>query len=162
MLHADPHPGNFLVQEDGTVGVIDFGCVKEVPEAFYKHYFSIVRGEVLDNPVALDEALHELEFYKPGDDEHKKTFYRDLLVESIQLVTRPFRSETFDFGDKAFFEDLHAYGEKMQKDKKLRNADSVRGSAHGIYINRTYFGLYNILHQLGAKVDTRLKQVAQL
>lgn len=162
MLHADPHPGNFLVQEDGTVGVIDFGCVKEVPEAFYKHYFSIVRGEVLDNPEALDEALHELEFYKPGDDETKKTFYRDLLVESIQLVTRPFRSETFDFGDKAFFEDLHAYGEKMQKDKKLRNADSARGSAHGIYINRTYFGLYNILHQLGAKVDTRLKQVAQL
>lgn len=162
MLHADPHPGNFLIQEDGTVGVIDFGCVKEVPEAFYKHYFSIVRGEILDDQVALDKALYELEFFKPGDDEAKKNFYRDLLVESIRLVTRPFRNEVFDFGDTRFFEDLHAYGEKMQKDKSLRNADSARGSAHGIYINRTYFGLYNILNQLGAKVDTSLKQVAQL
>jgi predicted unusual protein kinase regulating ubiquinone biosynthesis (AarF/ABC1/UbiB family) len=30
-IHADPHPGNFLLQEDGRVGVIDFGCVKVVP-----------------------------------------------------------------------------------------------------------------------------------
>jgi len=27
-LHADPHPGNYLFNEDGTIGLIDFGCVK--------------------------------------------------------------------------------------------------------------------------------------
>jgi hypothetical protein len=27
-LHADPHPGNYLFQSDGTIGMIDFGCVK--------------------------------------------------------------------------------------------------------------------------------------
>lgn len=157
MLHADPHPGNFLIQEDGTVGVIDFGCVKEVPEDFYQNYFAIVRGDILENEEALDKALWDLEFYKEGDDPEKRNFYRGLLVESIRLVTRPFRNETFDFGESKFFEDLHAYGEKMQKDKTLRNSDSARGSAHGIYINRTYFGLYNILHQLGATVNTGLK-----
>lgn len=29
-VHADPHPGNYLFQPDGTVGMIDFGCVKRI------------------------------------------------------------------------------------------------------------------------------------
>ena len=27
-VHADPHPGNYLLNPDGTIGLIDFGCVK--------------------------------------------------------------------------------------------------------------------------------------
>jgi predicted unusual protein kinase regulating ubiquinone biosynthesis (AarF/ABC1/UbiB family) len=27
-LHADPHPGNYLFNNDGTIGLVDFGCVK--------------------------------------------------------------------------------------------------------------------------------------
>ena len=156
MLHADPHPGNFLIQDDGTVGVIDFGCVKEIPEDFYRNYFAIVRGDVLDKPEELHSILEELEFFKANDSEEKKEFYKSMLLESIELVTKPFKTENFDFGDDTFFQELHAYGEKMQKDKSLRNSDSARGSAHGIYINRTYFGLYNILNQLKAKVNTVL------
>lgn len=30
-LHADPHPGNFLLQDDGTLCVLDFGLMTEVP-----------------------------------------------------------------------------------------------------------------------------------
>jgi predicted unusual protein kinase regulating ubiquinone biosynthesis (AarF/ABC1/UbiB family) len=32
LLHADPHPGNFRFNTDGTVGFVDFGCVKVLPE----------------------------------------------------------------------------------------------------------------------------------
>jgi predicted unusual protein kinase regulating ubiquinone biosynthesis (AarF/ABC1/UbiB family) len=32
LLHADPHPGNFRFNTDGTVGFLDFGCVKVLPE----------------------------------------------------------------------------------------------------------------------------------
>lgn len=31
LLHADPHPGNFLVLGDGRLGMIDFGAVAELP-----------------------------------------------------------------------------------------------------------------------------------
>ena len=33
-VHADPHPGNFLFAADGTVGVLDFGCTRELSEGF--------------------------------------------------------------------------------------------------------------------------------
>lgn len=32
LLHGDPHPGNFRFNTDGTVGFVDFGCVKVLPE----------------------------------------------------------------------------------------------------------------------------------
>jgi predicted unusual protein kinase regulating ubiquinone biosynthesis (AarF/ABC1/UbiB family) len=34
-VHADPHPGNFMITPDGKLGVIDFGCIKEMPDDFY-------------------------------------------------------------------------------------------------------------------------------
>ena len=33
LFHADPHPGNFLVREDGTLIVLDFGMVKRLPNS---------------------------------------------------------------------------------------------------------------------------------
>ena len=32
LMHADPHPGNYRFNTDGTVGFVDFGCVKVLPE----------------------------------------------------------------------------------------------------------------------------------
>ena len=32
LLHADPHPGNYRFHPDGTVGFVDFGCIKVLPE----------------------------------------------------------------------------------------------------------------------------------
>jgi hypothetical protein len=65
---------------------------------------------------------------------------------------RPFRSEVFDFSDKAYFESLYQFGEELTKMKELRNSKKARGVRDAVYINRTYFGLYNILHDLRAKV----------
>src|SRR5690606_2502449 len=33
-VHADPHPGNFLITPDENLAVIDFGCIKEIPDDF--------------------------------------------------------------------------------------------------------------------------------
>jgi predicted unusual protein kinase regulating ubiquinone biosynthesis (AarF/ABC1/UbiB family) len=33
LFHADPHPGNFLVRNDGTLVVLDFGMVKRLPNS---------------------------------------------------------------------------------------------------------------------------------
>ena len=32
MLHADPHPGNFRILDDGRLGVVDFGAVARLPQ----------------------------------------------------------------------------------------------------------------------------------
>ncbi len=34
LLHADPHPGNFRLLDDGRLGVLDFGAVDRLPGGF--------------------------------------------------------------------------------------------------------------------------------
>lgn len=48
LLHADPHPGNYRFHPDGTVGFVDFGSVKALPEVKRRHWVSIVR-HVIDH-----------------------------------------------------------------------------------------------------------------
>jgi hypothetical protein len=47
---------------------------------------------------------------------------------------------------------LYNYGEKLTGMKELRNSKKARGVKDALYINRTYFGLYSIMHELKVRV----------
>ncbi|MFN7100079.1 MAG: ABC1 kinase family protein, partial [Flavobacterium sp.] len=51
-VHADPHPGNFLVDSNNNLVALDFGCMKKIPMDFYIPYF-----ELIDKKVINDAAL---------------------------------------------------------------------------------------------------------
>jgi predicted unusual protein kinase regulating ubiquinone biosynthesis (AarF/ABC1/UbiB family) len=153
-VHADPHPGNFLVCADNKLAVLDFGCVKEIPENFFKNYFELLRPETLGDEGRFEEILYALEFLLPSDDSKQIPVYKAVFGQMIELLARPFHTETFDFSDSQFFGEIYKMGEKFSSMKEIKEANGARGSQHGLYINRTYFGLYNILHMLQAKILT--------
>lgn len=152
-VHADPHPGNFLVDEDANLIVIDFGCVKTVPEEFYVPYFELAKPENINNPEVFLEKIYALEILKVEDSPEEIKFFSELFYEMLSLFTLPFHSENFDFSDENFFAKIAAFSAKYSKDTELRKMNGNRGSKHFLYINRTFFGLYNLMNDLGAKVS---------
>ena len=64
-VHADPHPGNFLVDKDTNLIAIDFGCIKEVPDDFYIPYFELAKPETLGNRELFLEKLQKKQQEKP-------------------------------------------------------------------------------------------------
>ncbi|MNY43971.1 hypothetical protein D3C86_1789590 [compost metagenome] len=78
-------------------------------------------------------------------------FYYENYREMIGLFARPYVQKEFDFSKPGYFEELFILGERASKMPEFKQA---RGVKHFIYTNRTNFGLYNILHELGAKVKT--------
>lgn len=153
-VHADPHPGNFLMREDGTVGVFDFGCIKEIPEDFYVNYFLLTNKEVLKDEVRRREIYTNLEMIHPSDTEKEVVFFSGLFQRMIDLLTLPFTQEEFDFGNESYFTEIYAYMDYLSNLKEVRESKVARGSRHSLYVNRTYFGLYSILSDLKAKVIT--------
>lgn len=154
-VHADPHPGNFLIDENDNLIAIDFGCIKEIPEEFYVPYFELAEPENLNNPAVFHAKLAELEILTEKDTQAEIVYFSNLFRDILALLTQPFHAETFDFSDEAFFLKLAALGEKYANDKELRKMNMNRGSKHFIYINRTFFGLFSLLHDLKAVVDTK-------
>lgn len=152
MVHADPHPGNFMFKADGTVGIIDFGCVKVIPEEVYNNYFRLFIPDNLVNETLMMELFLRNEFISNSDSVQERRLFIPLFKEIITLLSRPFHHETFDFGDEEFFQRIYAFGDDIYNNKEVRKSKTARGSKHLLYINRTYFGLYTILNDLKAKI----------
>ena len=149
-VHADPHPGNFLISKDEKLVALDFGCIKVVPEDFYVPYFELAKKESLESPKLFKEKLFELEILKPEDSKEEQEFFYEMFHELLSIFTAPFHSEVFDFSDATFFGRIADLGERYSKNTELRKMNGNRGSQHFIYINRTFFGLYNLMHDLKA------------
>ncbi|WP_346318898.1 AarF/UbiB family protein [Chitinophaga sp. YIM B06452] len=161
-VHADPHPGNFLLRGDGTVGIFDFGCVKEIPEDFYVNYFLLTDQEVLKDDARRREIYTNLEMIHPSDTEKEIVFFSALFQKMIGLTTYPFTVERFDFGNEAYFNEIYAYMDYVYNLKEVRESKVARGSRHSLYINRTYFGLYSMLSELKADVVTSRQRIQEL
>lgn len=59
-LHADLHPGNFVVTPDGTVTIFDVGLVKELSEELLEHYIDFNRCLVMGD---VDDFMRHLRAY---------------------------------------------------------------------------------------------------
>jgi len=150
-VHADPHPGNFLVSEASKLIAIDFGCMKAVPEEFYIPYFELAKEESINNPEIFRQKMFELEILREEDSDEELVFFSEMFHEMLSLFTKPFHVENFDFSDAQFFGKIAELGKKYSKSTELRKMNGNRGSKHFIYINRTFFGLYNLMFDLKAK-----------
>ncbi|HEY8915646.1 MAG TPA: AarF/ABC1/UbiB kinase family protein [Chitinophaga sp.] len=153
-VHADPHPGNFLMRDDGTVGIFDFGCIKEIPEDFYSNYFMLVDKTILQDEAKRMQIYTNLEMIHPSDTDKEIAFFSGLFQKMIDLLTLPFTVTSFDFGNEAYFREIYAYMDYVYNLKEVRDSKVARGSRHSLYVNRTYFGLYSILSDLKAEIYT--------
>ena len=149
-VHADPHPGNFLISNDGELIALDFGCMKVIPDNFYTPYFDLASPENINDDDYFLKKLYELEIIRDDDTEEEVAFFKEMFHEMLSLFIQPLYSETFDFSNPDFFGKISELGQKYSSNTELRKMNANRGSKHFIYINRTFFGLYNLMFDLKA------------
>jgi hypothetical protein len=121
--------------------------MKIIPNEFYVPYFELIDPQVIDNAELFREKLFELEILRPDDTEEEIKYFTS-FYDLLSLFTKPFQSETFDFSDEVFLKIL-LLGERFPN---LRKMNGNRGSKHFIYINRTFFGLYNLMFDLKSTI----------
>jgi predicted unusual protein kinase regulating ubiquinone biosynthesis (AarF/ABC1/UbiB family) len=64
LLHADPHPGNFRLTEDGRFGVLDFGAVKRLPDGMPTEIGELLTLALLGDAEGVVAGLREEGFIK--------------------------------------------------------------------------------------------------
>jgi len=67
MFNADPHPGNYLFHEDGSVSFLDFGCVKIIDEPMTALTTELVRACLRDDVEATWKASVEAGLFRESD-----------------------------------------------------------------------------------------------
>lgn len=154
-VHADPHPGNILITQDNKVCMLDFGCTKEVPKKFLKSLKKLTDPSILDKPVALKKLLFELDLLLPTDKEKESDFYFEKFNQVLAIFLKPYTQNSWDFADPSLFEEITKTGEAIAKETLFSSFNKSRGSKHFIYINRTFFGLFQLMHLLKAEISVQ-------
>jgi predicted unusual protein kinase regulating ubiquinone biosynthesis (AarF/ABC1/UbiB family) len=147
LFYADIHPGNFLLLEDGRVGLIDFGFMLELDDDLWEHMRQIDRPQTTGS---RDDRLAAMrKFYKIGDEPvHEEWMsYVERLCDWFWKCQ--YAGGEFDFGDEADFRQgvdlMVAMGRKRY----------TRGCPSQATIARQTFGLRALLYRLKAKIDVR-------
>jgi predicted unusual protein kinase regulating ubiquinone biosynthesis (AarF/ABC1/UbiB family) len=75
MLHADPHPGNILVDREGRIIILDFGMVIRIDESFKPHMIKFAVAVAHRDIDGMVNEMYELRIVEPGTN---KAILRDL------------------------------------------------------------------------------------
>ena len=118
-FHADPHPGNFLVDENDNLVAIDFGCMKEIPNDFYVPYFEVSTKESLKDMDYFKKKLYELEILKSTDTPKELDFFTNLFHDLLSVFTQPIQAVVFDFAQPEFQTQIAVLSEKFSSDKDI-------------------------------------------
>lgn len=145
--YADLHPGNFLFQSDGRLGLLDFGCVRPFSDREWELMrlsMRAVDGSQADRVRYMKRSIGLAED-AAADPEHLT-----LLERLCDWTWRPIRCRgPFDFGDGAFLVEGAEVFREITRKRYTRSEPLCVLSA------RMFFGLFAMLYRLGARVDMR-------
>jgi aarF domain-containing kinase len=143
LLHADPHPGNYLFMEEGRIGLLDFGCSKKFEKAFMDEHRKLFRI-----PIGDLEGLerHYRKFGLIREEDPKREEKKAALVRMQRADIAKYHDDRpFDFGDEAHFREVI---QGLQALARL----GLTTPGFVLYV-RAKIGLYNLLHQMGARIN---------
>jgi predicted unusual protein kinase regulating ubiquinone biosynthesis (AarF/ABC1/UbiB family) len=92
LLHADPHPGNFRLLDDGRLAVLDFGAVNRLPDGLPRPIGPLVRLALEDRADEVLAGLRREGFVRPEIDVDAKA-----VLDYVRPMLEPVRAEHFRF-----------------------------------------------------------------
>lgn len=147
-LHSDPHPGNYLFSGTGQIGLIDLGCVKEIPPQVAESLRILAQCEATLTRQKAREVVDVLWEGKPKGKQTDRLANVEACFEFLKMVIPPkgSASTTVTFGD-SLFKELTKLNHTILESKQTL--------PEFLFVCRAELGLYNLLHRLEAEVDSR-------
>jgi predicted unusual protein kinase regulating ubiquinone biosynthesis (AarF/ABC1/UbiB family) len=146
MFNADPHPGNYLFHDDGSVTFLDFGCVKTMSPDVQRGFWDTALAVVSDDADWLLRNYIETGFTRAEDPPPS-----DKLLAWYRGHFLPFHApQPFTFTPEFVAEIL---GHMANMDKDVRRHSTVPKDY--VFANRIFIGLYSVLGALRATSDWR-------
>ncbi len=144
LFNGDPHPGNYLVMEDGRVAFLDYGSVKMFSRERFDRMREVDDAVVADDRDAFLVALRRAGFLPPN-----VTVDEDRLFDWFKLYTRPILPpQPF-----TFTADFAAEVLRSTTDPRSPYSEVLRHlnlPSDYLLLNRIQWGLNSVLARLGA------------
>jgi predicted unusual protein kinase regulating ubiquinone biosynthesis (AarF/ABC1/UbiB family) len=146
VIHGDPHLGNYTVRPDGTLNLLDFGCLRAFPPALVQGVIDLYRAVRTG-----DEGL-AAEAYRTWRFEQLSREVQDALNVWARFMFEPLladRSQTFG----ALTGEIHGRATAERVIAELHQAGGVDVPREFVIMDRAAIGLSAVFLRLQAKVN---------
>lgn len=157
MIHADPNPGNFIFMADKKLGLIDFGCVKKLDDAFLTSFSKLhvaLMDEISDEEVTQQYAAMGMIDYE--EKEKMLEFYLEVIKPLDRIYIEIFHGDSYDFKENSDFS-KRGFETIMEVQKKQITAVHNMNEDY-IFVDRTLLGYYAMFEKMEATIDTRFAE----
>jgi predicted unusual protein kinase regulating ubiquinone biosynthesis (AarF/ABC1/UbiB family) len=147
VFNGDPHPGNYLLADDGRVAFLDFGLVKHFAEAEVEQFARLIRAMIERDAAGFRRTAEEVEVLRPGapfsDEDIFDWFaaYYELILDDEPVTVTPEYSATL------LYKTFDAKTNAILKHTNVPPTFAL--------IQRINLGLFSILGQLRATANWR-------
>jgi predicted unusual protein kinase regulating ubiquinone biosynthesis (AarF/ABC1/UbiB family) len=148
LLHADPHPGNFRLLDDGRLAVLDYGAVNRLPDGLPEPIGPLVRLALAGEAEKVLAGFREQGFVRDEVDVDAQA-----VLDYVTPMLEPIRSDTFHF-TRAW---LRHEAARVADPRSPANALGRQLNLPPTYllIHRVTLGGIGVLCQLGAEAGFR-------
>ena len=152
LLHADPHPGNFRLLDDGRIGVLDFGAMARLPNGTPEPLGRITRLVLEGNTDAVMAAMLAERFIRPG-----LSIDADKVMDYLRPILEPLAQPEFTFTREWMREQAQRIGDP--RNEAARVGRMLNLPPEYLLLHRVTIGSIGVLCQLGARAPYR--QIAE-
>jgi predicted unusual protein kinase regulating ubiquinone biosynthesis (AarF/ABC1/UbiB family) len=150
LLHSDPHPGNFMLTEDGRLCVIDFGACAQLPDGLPTAHGRMMRLALEGRSPELLELLREEHFVRADARQQPEA---DHVYAYLAPFVEPLKSETFHFTRR--WMQKQAMRVSNLRGQDFRTGRSLNLPPQYLLLHRVLGGSTGILCQLDAELPLR-------
>jgi predicted unusual protein kinase regulating ubiquinone biosynthesis (AarF/ABC1/UbiB family) len=150
MLHSDPHPGNFMLTEDGHLCVIDFGAVAHLPGGLPPAHGRMMRLALEGRSAELLDLLREEEFIRADVRQQPEAEH---VYAYLAPFVEPLKEETFHFTRR--WMQKQAMRVSNMRGQDFRTGRSLNLPPQYLLLHRVLGGSTGILCQLDAELPVR-------
>nr|WP_320194199.1 AarF/ABC1/UbiB kinase family protein [uncultured Desulfobacter sp.] len=151
VIHADPNPGNFIIDDDLNVGLVDFGCIKYLSPEFIEQYRQLVASAAHGDKPAHYQIMVDIGMLQQAQDSEMAHEIRAVSNEFCNWFGTLYQSDPFNFNARP---DFMVQGKAlMLRCQRLHRHINVNPDF--IFLERTRYGLFRLFDQMAVSVSFR-------
>lgn len=146
VIHGDPHLGNYTVREDGSVNLLDFGCIRIFPPSFVKGVIDLYRALRDEDEDLAVEAYRIWGFDNPSRE----------LIDILNIWARFIYAPLLEDRTRRIHDTesgVYGRGVATKVHEELRKLNGVRPPREFVLMDRAAIGLGSVFMHLRAEVN---------
>ncbi len=144
LFNGDPHPGNYLLLDDGTVAFVDYGCVAEFSRAEIDGFGVIIRALLHEDRDAWRAGVEDIGILRPN-----APFTTDELYDHMHWYWAPILQDEVTFTPELASEMVRRNTQTTGQGGRINQQCNVPPGM--VFLTRINFGLSGLLASLRAR-----------